>query len=157
MVKEDYMKKLRYVFYAFLILFFLLFIYLEILFSDGGEKGIATVWNIKAAYPCEFVNNQWVSKEVFTSSEIIYICTSISTNKTLTEYDLSIKVFTEAEMMRNRSIFPRSSRPIFEENYQFSIQDKYIRINYDFQPGKYVVGAYYGRYILFEIPIEIIE
>lgn len=151
------MKRLRYVFFAFIILFFLLFIYLEILFSNESEEHIDTIWNVRAAYPCEFVNNQWVSKEVFNSSEPIKICTSISTNETLTEYNLSIKVFNEADIRRNWSIFPRSDRPIFEENYQFSIKDKYLRINYDFQLGKYVVEADYGRDILFKIPIEIIE
>jgi len=154
------MKKFRYAIFAFIILFFLFFISLPTLLSLLGyesEEHVDTIWNVKAAYPCEFVNNQWVSKEVFTSSESIKICTSISTNEKLTEYRLSLKVFTEAEMMRNRSIFPRNITPIFEENYQFSIKDKYIRINYDFQPGKYVVGAYWVRDILFEIPIEIIE
>lgn len=151
------MKKLRYAFYAFVILFFLLFIYLEILSSIKGEKVIDTIWHVKAAYACEFDKNQWVSKEVFKSSEPIRICTSISTNKTQTAYGLSIKVFNEADFSRKRSIIPRSITPIFEEYYQFSTKDKYIRINYDFQPGKYVVEVNFGRDILFEIPIEITE
>ncbi len=145
------MKKL---FYGILIIFiFALFLFGVVYVGiqpDKQEKLITTVFTVREAYPCKYENAKWSRSDVFKSSENVYICVNISTNKPEDVKHLTIEAYTLDGNMRNQVL-------VYEKYQSFSVYDRYIPIWYEFDPGKYYISVIYGRGSLFEISIEVVK
>jgi hypothetical protein len=149
MVASSVIKKVIFGFLILFICLFIIFTYLEIRFANQIQNTITTNITVKEAYLCTFEKDKWIQKEIFTVKENIYICLKIKTNNPINGFLFQIYVFEDNIKPTNKSIYG--------EEYSYSINDKYIPINYEFSPGKYYIAVHYIRLILAELPIEIID
>lgn len=147
MVNSGLIKKIIFGSLILIIIFLIFFTFLES--RHESQPIIPAFVSMKESSLCTFENGKWIEKEIYTVGENIYICLTMTTNKTSTGFNLWIYVLDE----NNQS----TKNAIFEDSIMFSTNKNNIPIQFEFTPGKYLITVHYGRQILVELPIEIIS